>query len=306
MERREFLLAAAAASTAAAASASRLKVSIFSKHLQFLRGEALADAAVEAGFDGVDLAVRSGGHVEPDRVEQDLPPLVGVLRRRGLEVPMITSGIVDAATPGAETVLRVLADLGIRYYRWDGFRYDEEQPILAQIEALRPRVAALARLNARYKVCAMYHTHSGLGRVGASIWDLHLLLKDLDPNAVGVNYDIGHATIEGGFGGWINSFRVTGPYLRGVAVKDFLWGKDAKGNWRPEWQPLGDGMVRFPQFFAMLAGARFSGPLQLHCEYPLGGAESGRTSISISRADVLAAMKRDMTRLRAWLAQASL
>jgi sugar phosphate isomerase/epimerase len=56
-----------------------------------------------------------------------------------------------------------------------------------------------------------------------------LLLKDFDPQAVGVNYDIGHATIEGGFGGWINSLRITGLHLRGVAVKDFLWEKVKRG-----------------------------------------------------------------------------
>jgi hypothetical protein len=38
--------------------------------------------------------------------------------------------------------------------------------------------------------------------------------------------DRSDATIEDGFGGWINSLRITGPHLRGVAVKDFLWEKD--------------------------------------------------------------------------------
>src|ERR1700744_4430977 len=66
----------------------RLKVCIFSKHLQFLGGEELAKGAAEIGFDGVDLTVRKGGHVGPDRVRQDLPPLVSILHRHGLETPM--------------------------------------------------------------------------------------------------------------------------------------------------------------------------------------------------------------------------
>jgi Sugar phosphate isomerases/epimerases len=211
---------------------------------------------------------------------------------------MITTDIVDAQTPHAEEVLQVMNELGIRHYRWDAFRYAPDTPIAAQIEALKPRVAKLAALNSKYKTSAMYHTHSGIGLVGASIWDLHILLKDFDPMAVGVNYDIGHATIEGGLGGWINSFHITGPHLRGVAVKDFLWSKDAKGAWKPQWTPLGDGMVHFAQFFKMLGEARFSGPLQLHFEYPLGGADKGATNISMSREEVYGVMKSDLRKLK--------
>ena len=307
---RRALIAGGAALAAAAAeekpAAGKLKVAIFSKHLQFLKGDALAAAAAEIGFDGVDLAVRKGGHVEPERVREDLPKLVAAVRQHGLEVPMLTTDIADTTTPYAEDILKTMSELGIRYYRWASFRYDAKRPIAQQLEDLKPRVEKLAALNSRYKASAMYHTHSGVGLVGASIWDLYLILKDFDPQAVGVNYDIGHATVEGGLGGWINSFRITGAYLRGVAVKDFLWEKDAKGNWKAQWTPLGKGMVRLPQFFGMLAASRFSGPLQLHFEYPLGGAESGKTSIAISKEEVAAIMKRDLQQLRAWLKEAAL
>ena len=287
-------------------AARKLKVAIFSKHLHFLRGEDLAKSAAEIGFDAVDLTVRKGGHVEPERVAEDLPPLVKAIRAHALETPMITTDIVDADTPHAENILKTMAGLGIRYYRWGGLTFDAKQPYPAQLDRMKPRIAKLAALNARYQASAMYHTHSGIGLVGTSIWDLYILLKDFDPKAVGVNYDVGHATVEGGFGGWINSFRITGPYLRGIAVKDFLWGKDARGNWQPQWKPLGEGMVRFPQFFGMVADAGFNGPLQLHFEYPLGGANDGRTTLSIPREQVYAAMKRDLGVLRGHLAQAKL
>src|ERR1035438_1512155 len=272
----------------------KLKVAIFSKHLQFLVGEELAKAAADIRFDGIDITVRRGGHVAPERVGQDLPPLVGILRQHGLEAPMITVDIVDTQTPFTEDILKTMAALGIRNYRWGGFRYVAGQPYAAQLEQMKPRIAKLATLNSRYQACAMYHTHSGTGVVGASIWDLYVLLKDFDPNAVGVNYDVGHAVVEGGLGGWINSFRITGPHLRGIAVKDFIWAKDAGGNWQAQFKPLGDGMVRFPQFFAMVAEARFSGPVQLHFEYPLGGATDGRAALGISREEAFGAMKRDL------------
>jgi sugar phosphate isomerase/epimerase len=284
-----------------------LKIAIFSKHLEFLQGEELAAGAKEIGFDGIDLAVRKGGHVEPARVKQELPGLVGIIRKAGLEVPMITTDIVDADTPLAEDVLSAMTDLGIHNYRWGGFVWTDDRPIAKQIEEFKPRVARLAALNAKYKASAMYHTHSGAGLVGASIWDLHEILKSFDPKLTGVNYDIGHATIEGGLGGWIESFRITGDYLRGIAVKDFAWEKDAKGKWKAAWKPLGEGMVHFAQFFDMVRAAQFSGPLQLHFEYSLGGAESGKkTGLTMAKDEIFAAMKKDVNALRGYLTAAKL
>jgi sugar phosphate isomerase/epimerase len=284
----------------------KLKVAIFSKHLQFLAGKELAKAAADIGFDGIDITVRKGGHVEPERVRQDLPTLVGIIRKQGLEVPMITAEIVDSQTPFAEDILKTMALLGIHKYRWDGLRYLTGQPYAQQLEQMKLRVAKLAALNSRYEACAMYHTHSGTGVVGASIWDLYILLKDFDPNAVGVNYDVAHAMIEGGLGGWINSFRILGPYVRGIAVKDFVWGKDASGTWQVQWEPLGEGMVHFTQFFGMVADSGFSGPLQLHFEYPLGGATDGSATLGISREEAFGAMKRDLGKLRGYLGGANL
>ena len=280
---------------------NKLKVAIFSKHLRFLEGEELAKNAAEIGFDAVDVTVRRGGHVEPARVKQELPRLVSTIRQHGLEVPMVTTDIVDADSPHAEDILRSMSELGIHHYRWGGFRYTPEGSLAAQIDALKPRIAKLASLNSQYQACAMYHTHSGTGLVGASIWDLHILLKNFDPNAVAVNYDIGHATVEGGFGGWINSLRITGLHLGGVAVKDFVWASEGPGKWHPRWTPLGEGMVHFQEFFAMIADSHFSGPLQLHFEYPLAGADSGQAKLTDSREVVFHAMKRDLQRLRAYL-----
>jgi sugar phosphate isomerase/epimerase len=200
----------------------------------------------------------------------------------------------------------VCAALGIRHYRFGAFKWDAGKPYDAQLDAMQPRLAKLAALNVRYQMCAMYHTHSGVGVVGASIWDLWALMRDLDPKAVGVNFDVSHAVIEGGLGGWIDSFKITGDHLRGIAVKDFAWEKDAKGAYQAQWKPIGEGMVKLPEFFGMVARTPFNGPLQVHFEYPLGGAENGTRTLTIPKQDVLAAMKRDLEKVRGMLARAGL
>src|SRR5438105_15138036 len=118
---RRVLLAGGTALAASAAEdkagSGKLKVAIFSKHLLFLKGDALAAGAAEIGFDGIDLAVRKGGHVEPDRVREELPKLVATIRAHGLEVPMLTTDVADVQTPYAADILQTMAGLGIRSYR---------------------------------------------------------------------------------------------------------------------------------------------------------------------------------------------
>jgi len=306
ISRRALLATGALLLSRPAKAKAKLKVSVFSKHLQFVQGEELATAAAGLGFDGVDITLRKGGHVEPASVAKDLPPLVATLRRHGLEVPMVSTDIADADTPFAEEILKACAALGIRNYRFGAFKWDAGKPYEAQLESMKPRLAKLAALNARYQLCAMYHTHSGVGVVGASIWDLWYLMRELDPKAVGVNFDVAHAVIEGGLGGWIDSFKITGDHLRGIAVKDFAWGKDAKGAYQAQWKPIGEGMVKLPEFFGMVAQTAFEGPLQIHFEYPLGGANNGSRTLTIPKEDVLAAMKKDLERVRGMLAKAGL
>jgi sugar phosphate isomerase/epimerase len=308
--RRHFLETAAAA-VAAGFSPSRrttagpLKLSVFSKHLQWLGWDAMAATAREIGFDGVDLTLRKGGHVEPERAEPDLPRAAEAIRKAGLELTMVTAGIVDAATPHVETMLRAMKAVGLKHYRWGGFKYDDSRPIPAQLDELKQKAARLADLNRKYDLCAMYHTHSGL-EVGAPFWDLWMILKDLDTARVSVNYDIGHATVEGGLGGWVRSSQLLLPIARGLAIKDVRWERNAKGEWRPQWVPLGEGMVNFKKFLALVKEANFSGPVQLHFEYPLGGADKGATTLSVDKSQVIAAMKTDLAKLRGWLREAQL
>jgi hypothetical protein len=57
---------------------------LFSKHLPELDWSALALATRDAGFGGVDLTVRPGGHVLPERAPDDLPRAIDAIRAAGL------------------------------------------------------------------------------------------------------------------------------------------------------------------------------------------------------------------------------
>ena len=298
-----------AADTRQAAPANRLKISVFSKHLQWTNAEEAARIAAEIGFDGLDLSVRDGGHVLPERVEDDLPKAQEAIRKAGSDILMITTGIADVRSPHAASILKTASALGIRHYRWGGLTYSADSGIDQQIARMQPRVKELWELSKQYNVCGMYHTHSGPGLVGAPIWDVWLLCRDLDPQWIGVNYDIGHATVEGGFGGWIDTARLLQAHMVGIALKDFKWEKASDGSggktdvmksaWSPGWCAAGQGMVNFAGFFSIVKTSKFRGPVQLHFEYPgMGGAQNGDKTLTIPKSTLIASMRRDLTYIK--------
>jgi sugar phosphate isomerase/epimerase len=204
-----------------AAAGGKLKVDIYSRHLQWLRSaDEVAAAAIEMGFDGVNVTVRAyPGHVDPDNVANELPPFVNTIRKHGLQVRSITTNIADADAL-AERIVAAASSLGITHYWWGTYRYDLQKPINEQLDALKPRVAKIAALSEKYKMTASYHTYSMPGTVGSVMWDLLSVLKAFDPKYVGFHYDTGHESHHIN-GLWEVNLRAAGPYIAALAVKDY-------------------------------------------------------------------------------------
>jgi sugar phosphate isomerase/epimerase len=305
MNRRTFLTvggAAAAPRNAFETGAQRPTLCLFSKHLEWIRDYSrLADTVASIGFEGVDLTVRENGHVDPKRVEEDLPKACEAIRKAGLQVAMITTRIEDARKPETHAILKTSAALGIRYYRRGGESWGQGADPLRRIAELHPKIRDLVELNKQYGMFAGIHNHSGYG-LGAAIWDLYELVKPFDARYIGSNYDIGHATAEGGYGAWRSGFHLLASARRigMVAVKDFVWRKREDG-WRPSFCPLGEGMVDMKTFLGYLKQIAFAGPVSLHFEY-----SSGSGAPEEKRKAQLADMRRDLNRLRAMASDAGL
>lgn len=274
------------------------KISVFSRHFHWTDWAGTAARAAEIGFDGVDLTVRPNGHVLPEHAVKDLPVAVDTIRKAGLEVYSIATAINDASDPFAENIIRTAASLGIGYYRLNWFRYDQHTPIAEQLSKMKQRFSRLYDLNEKYKIHGCYQNHAG-DYFGASVWDLYEVLKDFDPAFIGCQFDIRHATVEGG-NSWKNDFRMIAPYIKNQNIKDFIW-TERDQKWVAASVPLGEGMVDFSTFIDMMKGSQLSGPISLHFEYPLGGADQGATQLTVGEDIVAAAMRRDLNLLRKWL-----
>ncbi len=278
--------------------AQPLKVQVFSKHLQFLNYSDMADIAADIGFDGVDLAVRPKGHVLPERVETDLPKAVEAIRKAGLDHTMITTAVEDAASSTDKKLLETAAKLGIKFYRMNWLSYPENKTIPQAIEQFQQTIRDLSLLNKKLGITGAYQNHSGL-RAGASIWELWDMVQKAEKQYMGVQYDIRHAVVEGGLS-WKNGLRLIHPEIKILAIKDFVWSKK-NGSYVVENVPLGEGMVDFKSYFALLKKYNINVPVSLHFEYPLGGAEHGRSEITVDKQVVFDAMRRDLKWLRdAW------
>lgn len=276
-------------------------VHVFSKHLQFLDYEAMAETAAEIGFDGVDLTVRPGGHVPPERVEKDLPRAVDAVRRAGLQAFMMTSAITDTANPYTRPVLETAAAQGIRYYRLGYYGYDEDEPPEAVLARHRAKVRRLAEMNAQLGLRGDYQNHAGAGYVGAPVWDLAELLDGLNPRWTGIQYDIRHATVEGGRS-WPLGLRRLQRHVSTLVLKDFRWAFQ-EGRWRIENVPIGEGMVDFGAYFRLLSELGIAAPITVHFEYPI--AEEIKDPVE-KRSMTMRAMEKDLRQIRRFLAEAGL
>jgi L-ribulose-5-phosphate 3-epimerase len=283
---------------------SKRPICVFSKHLQWCKSfDEMAAVAAEIGFDGVDLTVRKGGHVPPEKVVELLPKAVKAVEKAGLQVYMMTAGVNDPDDKWTVPVLKTASEHGIGYYRMGYLRYDEKLGVAKSLPALRKKLAKLADLNEKYKIHGAYQNHAG-ARVGGPVWDIWDLIKDLDSQWIGCQYDIRHAHVEGATS-WPLGFNLLKDHTKIIAIKDFKWGI-VDGKWKPINVALAKGMVDFDRYFKLYKQYQISGPISLHYEYPLGGADHGNRELSISQAELKKAMKADLVQLKAWLDKAGL
>ena len=268
LTRRDLLAAAAAATATAAASdgpPQKPTLCLFTKHLPHLGYNELASTIRSLGFAGADLTTRPRGHVLPENVERDLPRAYEALAAEGVELPMITTGLLSRNDPAARPTLYTAARLGIPFFKLGYYRYRDFGDLDRRLDRVKADVESLAAIAGHAGITGGFHNHSGT-YVGSALWDHWWVLRDADPGQVGFYFDPCHATIEGGSAGWEIGFHRLRPRIKMVACKDFYWEK-RQGEWKARMCPLGQGMVDYPRFFAALAASGFTGPISLHVEY---------------------------------------
>lgn len=223
----------------------------------------LAEFVAASGFVGIEGTVRKGGHVDPEKVESDLPAQVKALKEHGVGMTLMTTDINNADDEIHRRVLRTASEQGITRFRMGSIKYEGKRSIPEQLKEIRETFHKLIDFCKPLGIQPLYQNHSGAGRFGAGLWDLKWVFSDIDPKDAGVAFDIRHATVEGGQS-WPTEFQLMRPHFGFIYCKDFVWNK---GSNRPENVPLGKGRVDYPRFFSLLKKSGYDGPISLHMEY---------------------------------------
>lgn len=317
----------------AAADKPDFALSAYSRNLQWLRSpKDLAKGVADIGLSRVDLSVSAAaGHVDPARAASDLPAFVAGLKAEGVAVTCITTDIADAASPNAEAVIKAASAAGVGHYVWGGLRYDETKPYGPQIDALKARVQALAKLNQQYRIKGLYQPARGAGSVGSAFFDILQLLRNFDPRYVGIHYNTANL-LQATPDTMAVQLRTGGDYIGGLAVTDadvslvlpaweqgpytgnatqlagaYTGGDFTGGPGTPEalggggrplpyrFKPVrpGTGMLDMTLLGRTLRQINFSGPAETQATYALAGADTGATAITAERLYVLGMIKRD-------------
>jgi sugar phosphate isomerase/epimerase len=275
---------------------------VFSKHLV---GPPLADIARRLramDIAAIDLTVRSGGHVDPEQVEDALPRAAEEMGREGLRIGQITTDITDAGHKTAAAVLGTAAALGIGFYKLGYYPYTGFGTLRQQRAEVKAKVEDIGRLSREIGIVGGFHNHSD-SFIFASLWDIDHVLQDVPPDAVGLYFDPAHAAIEGGSKGWEMGMDLLKERLVMLAVKDFVWtentGYAGGRRFKVQWCPLESGNVRWPEVLQYFNRLSYDGPISLHSEYQ--GSHSWR---GLTTDEVFAQTAEDRATLCAWMSEA--
>lgn len=246
-------------------------ICVYSQNLIKVPYPELGFIAQQIGYDGVDLTVFDGGHVDPKITNVDMVRAIESVRGAGLEVPMISTVLNGVADMTMYGILAITGHTQVHLYRTGFWTWATPQSpvpdIPRRLAQVRTDLNNLMQIGRNYQMAAMFPNRAG-GYVGGALWDVQAIIGDMDPAWIGYYFDPSQATAEGAVSGWEIALRLALPRLKAVALQDFTWAKNGTG-WQMQMCPLGQGVVDWTSFFRILSEARFTGPISIHQEYTL-------------------------------------
>jgi len=270
-----------------------MKYLMLSKPLENLSYPELADTVVDLGMDGIDLTVRSPGHVLPERVKTDLPKAAEAMRSRGLAIGWLTTAIDSAQSPHAEDIIATAAGLGIKQFKLGYFRYAGFGAMRRQIAEVREQLRGIESLCRKYGIQAGVHAHDG-PTLSATTHVVALLLDGFDPAALCYYPDLGHVGIEGSFGGWIHGLDLLSDRINMLALENLAQFQEVDSetgatHWRPKVVPFDQGFIPFPEAFQYLKQIGYTGYASFQAEYR--GANSFK---DMNQPELLSQVRQDL------------
>ncbi|MFD1956251.1 sugar phosphate isomerase/epimerase family protein [Paenibacillus thailandensis] len=256
-----------------------MKLSVFTVATPELSPEELAQAAKQAGIEGIEWRYKeapegaasmkpspwgnnlctilpSGGDEMADRFGK-------AAETAGLKTISVTPYLLAGDLAATEEVLRVARRLGASFIRLGVPGYDRTKRFDELFKLERDYLRGASELCARYGVKGLIETHHGT--IAASASAAVRLLEGLSPDHVGVLYDPGNMVHEG-YENYRMGMELLGPYLAHVHVKNAAWTREAgvpeeTATWSVRWAGMKTGVVDWRQVVSDLRAVGYDGYL---------------------------------------------
>jgi hypothetical protein len=210
------------------------------------------------GFEGVDLTVMPGGHVDPSKYMVQMDRAFQMFQDASLEVPMISTAYTSASQPFAYAVFYVSAQFGARFCKLGVWPPPNGLPAAV----LRASLNQLAASSLQCRITSLIPNHAG-SYPGRSISELDPLMPASGRAVLGYCFDPAQSVIESRSpNGWESELRAALPRLGAISLADAALQKDQATPC-----PLGEGAIDWKKFFAILREASFRGPISIRQDY---------------------------------------
>jgi sugar phosphate isomerase/epimerase len=220
----------------------------------------LADFVAGLGFEGIELPVRPGFQVLPEKVVADLPKAAKIFKDRGVPIRSV-------AGPEDESTIRAMGEAGIPILRTMA-KIDMKAGYLASIQDMRRRWDSLVPALQENKVTIGVQNHcdyfvgSAMGLVAlVGKYERRHVAAVLDPAHCGLAGEPDDLAIE-----------VAWPHLALVNLKSGFWrmvtGPEVEDvQWKKYWTTGRFGITSWPRVVAELARRGYTGDYCLTAEY---------------------------------------
>ncbi len=233
---------------------------VFTKPWREVELGELARHVRELGLDGVELPVRPGFQVSPDKVEAGLPKAVAAFDAEGLRIASLAAdpapAVIAACGEAGIFVIRICVEVP----RGRGY-LERETEVKRWLDGLLPSLE-----DAGVKVGVQNHYGDSI----ANAMGVRHLVESYDPRLVGAVWDGAHCGLDG------ESPRLAAdilwPHLCLVNLKNARWGPAGEDNfgaarWDAVFVSGQEGLCSWPEVLAELSSRSYQGDICLTAEY---------------------------------------
>ena len=239
--------------------ANSFQYTVFTKPWKEMGLRELGEFVAGLGFDGIELPVRDGYQVPPERVAE-LPQAAEVLAGHGVK-------IASVAGPADEPTIAACGAAGVPVIRiCVGIPKDKDY-FTAVADAQRRWDALVPALD-EHGVALGIQNHCG--RNIASAMGLHHAISRFDPKHVAAVWDLAHTTLDGEIPEL--ALDILHSHLRMVNLKNPMyrnvaWPEDFTATWERRWTLGRHGLADWRAAIKLLKNRGWTGNLCLTAEY---------------------------------------